>query len=265
MGPSIDLTSIDLTNQFPQRQLAVSVAAYQQPPASWHAASNNEGGGLSSQMAFQAAPQHVSSEMRAEKRQMASFADHAAQSATSQQTQSSLHVEPIIDRRPVSTKQVMQATTPAAEGQRFSQPQHAQAQHAPIGLSRPADARLVSQPAADSDARIQGHASSSAQPVQTNPVAHQPTKAERSNSNASGVSQQSQATSAKLASLTQQIKQMKTKMIQYASLLDSPEWKQQQPDQGKAVSHSRSRLHFVCEICPAISHTDINSHRKQLF
>ena len=259
----MDLASIDLTNQLPQRQLAVSVAAYQQPPASWHAASNNEAGGISSQMAFQAAPQHVSSEMRAEKRQMASFADHAAQSATPQQTQSNLHVEPIIDRRPVSTKQVMQAATPAAaDGQRFSQPQH---QHAPIDLSRPADARLVSQPAADSDACIQGHASSSAQPVQTNPVAHQPTKAERSNSNASGVSQQSQATSAKIASLTQQIKQMKTKMIQYASLLDSPEWKQQQPDRGKAVSHSRSRLQVVCEICPAISHTDINSHRKQLY
>lgn len=36
--------------------------------------------------------------------------------------------------------------------------------------------------------------------------------------------------------LTMQIKQMKTKMLHYASLLDNPEWKQQQPDGGKAVS-----------------------------
>ena len=36
--------------------------------------------------------------------------------------------------------------------------------------------------------------------------------------------------------LTVQIKQMKNQMIQYASLLDNPEWKQQQADGGKAVS-----------------------------
>ena len=36
--------------------------------------------------------------------------------------------------------------------------------------------------------------------------------------------------------LTTQIKQMKNKMIHYASLLDNPVWKQQQPDGGKAVS-----------------------------
>ena len=36
--------------------------------------------------------------------------------------------------------------------------------------------------------------------------------------------------------LTVQIKQMKTQMIHYANLLDSPEWKQQQADGGKAVS-----------------------------
>ena len=35
--------------------------------------------------------------------------------------------------------------------------------------------------------------------------------------------------------LTMQIKQMKNKMIHYASLLDNPVWKQQQPDGGKAV------------------------------
>ena len=36
--------------------------------------------------------------------------------------------------------------------------------------------------------------------------------------------------------LTLQIKQMKNEMIHYASLLDNPVWKQQQPDGGKAVS-----------------------------
>ena len=36
--------------------------------------------------------------------------------------------------------------------------------------------------------------------------------------------------------LTTQIKQMKNAMIHYASLLDNPVWKQQQPDGGKAVS-----------------------------
>lgn len=35
--------------------------------------------------------------------------------------------------------------------------------------------------------------------------------------------------------LTMQIKQMKNEMIHYASLLDNPMWKQQQPDGGKAV------------------------------
>ncbi len=38
--------------------------------------------------------------------------------------------------------------------------------------------------------------------------------------------------------LTLQIKQMKGQMIQFASLLDNPEWKQQQADGGKAVSCS---------------------------
>ena len=44
-------------------------------------------------------------------------------------------------------------------------------------------------------------------------------------------------------SLTRQIKQMKNEMIQYASLLDNPAWKQQQPDGGKAVS--LKRLHVI--------------------
>jgi len=40
--------------------------------------------------------------------------------------------------------------------------------------------------------------------------------------------------------LTVQIKQMKNEMIQYASLLDNPAWKQQQADGGKAVSEHLS-------------------------
>lgn len=40
--------------------------------------------------------------------------------------------------------------------------------------------------------------------------------------------------------LTVQIKQMKSEMIQYASLLDNPAWKQQQADGGKAVSEHLS-------------------------
>ena len=46
-----------------------------------------------------------------------------------------------------------------------------------------------------------------------------------------------------MQSLTTQIRQMKNQMIQYASLLDNPEWKQQQPDRGKAVSQFCHRLH----------------------
>ena len=38
-----------------------------------------------------------------------------------------------------------------------------------------------------------------------------------------------------VAGLTQQIKQMKAEMIDYAKLLDNLQWKQQQPDRGKAV------------------------------
>ena len=42
--------------------------------------------------------------------------------------------------------------------------------------------------------------------------------------------------------LTMQIKQMKNEMIHYASLLDNPVWKQQQPDGGKAVSMCTSNV-----------------------
>lgn len=44
------------------------------------------------------------------------------------------------------------------------------------------------------------------------------------------------STTSTVQELTMQIKQMKNKMIHYASLLDNLEWKQQQPDGGKAVS-----------------------------
>lgn len=44
------------------------------------------------------------------------------------------------------------------------------------------------------------------------------------------------STTSTVQELTMQIKQMKNKMIHYASLLDNPEWKQQQPDGAKAVS-----------------------------
>ena len=235
-------STIDLLNERPQRQPAVTTAAIQQHPASQHAASNTQASSLPSQMASQA--QHLSSRPGAGKPQHQTFptapvAPQPAapailqQPAVPQQTQSKAYVKPIVDRSPVSTEQVMRAATPAAaKGQTSSQ-----AQYVPIALSRPADARPMSQPDAASVVSLQGHASSSAQPVQTNTVAHQPYKAEVAKSNAPGVSQESQATSAKIASLTQQIKQMKTKMIQYASLLDNPEWKQQQPDRGKAVGH----------------------------
>ena len=43
--------------------------------------------------------------------------------------------------------------------------------------------------------------------------------------------------------LTLQIKQMKKRMIEYASLLDDPRWKQQQPDGGKTVSEN-----FACSL-----------------
>ncbi|DBA94812.1 TPA: hypothetical protein ACH3X1_002354 [Trebouxia sp. C0004] len=52
-------------------------------------------------------------------------------------------------------------------------------------------------------------------------------------SNAASHVQSSSAHS--IQGLTVQIKQMKNEMIQYASLLDNPEWKQQQADGGKAV------------------------------
>lgn len=44
------------------------------------------------------------------------------------------------------------------------------------------------------------------------------------------------SSSCSVQDLTVQIKQMKNEMIHYASLLDNPVWKQQQPDGGKAVS-----------------------------
>lgn len=48
--------------------------------------------------------------------------------------------------------------------------------------------------------------------------------------------------------LTLQIKHMKNKMIHYASLLDNPVWKQQQPDGGKAVSMCTKTCHCVCNV-----------------
>lgn len=48
--------------------------------------------------------------------------------------------------------------------------------------------------------------------------------------------------------LTMQIKQMKSQMIAYASLLDNPEWKQQQADGGKAVSDRCTNRHLHCPL-----------------
>lgn len=48
--------------------------------------------------------------------------------------------------------------------------------------------------------------------------------------------------------LTMQIKQMKSQMITYASLLDNPEWKQQQADGGKAVSDRSTNRHLHCPL-----------------
>lgn len=67
----------------------------------------------------------------------------------------------------------------------------------------------------------QGHRAPSMSPAQSGGVA----KAQLSSGAAGRQVQQ----------LTLQIKQMKKTMIEYASLLDDPQWKQQQPDGGKAV------------------------------
>ena len=49
--------------------------------------------------------------------------------------------------------------------------------------------------------------------------------------------------------LTMQIKQMKNEMIHYASLLDNPVWKQQQPDGGKAVSMCTPDVFLSVQCC----------------
>lgn len=142
---------------------------------------------------------------------------------------SSLSAQPVIDlshSQPASSNQSIQVAAPAEQLRSgaglWQQSNHPHAQ---------SDDRQLAEHAGDVDSL----ASSSVQPVQNHQIAYPPpSHAEHATVKAMHTTQQSQA--AESARLTQQIKQMKAKMIQYASYLDNPEWKQQQPDRGKAVS-----------------------------
>ena len=143
---------------------------------------------------------------------------------------SSLSAQPVIDlshSQPASSNQFIQVAAPAEQLRSGA----AGLRHPSNHLHMQSGDQQLAEPAGDVDSL----ASSSLQPVQDHQTAHPlPSHAEHATVKAMQTSQQSQA--AESARLTQQIKQMKAKMIQYASYLDNPEWKQQQPDRGKAVS-----------------------------
>ena len=65
------------------------------------------------------------------------------------------------------------------------------------------------------------------------------------------------AAGSQVQQLTLQIKQMKKTMIEYAGLLDDPQWKQQQPDSGKAVSRDCTCMHsdYICHALAKGSNT----------
>ena len=142
---------------------------------------------------------------------------------------SSLSAQPVIDlsrSQPASSNQSIQVAAPAEQPRSGAGLRH-QSNH----VHMQSDERQLAEPAGD----VNSLAGSSLQPVQNYQTADPPpSHAEHATVKAMHPSQQSQA--AESARLTQQIKQMKAKMIQYASYLDNPEWKQQQPDRGKAVS-----------------------------
>lgn len=155
-------------------------------------------------------------------------------------TTDSTSSQPVIDLvhdRPVSAQQ----SCPPAASAAAEQPLQGSHNHKGIaqqsGLLGPEQFSLL---AAESGSLPE--AGPSNQPVQTQQRGHQALAQQGSHQSMAfgqaDVQQtlQPQSASAKIASLTQQIKQLKAKMIHYASYLDSPDWKQQQPDRGKAVS-----------------------------
>lgn len=77
------------------------------------------------------------------------------------------------------------------------------------------------------------HRSSAAEPLACQPHATQVVNAQ--DAETGWASSRGRAYIPNVAGLTQQIKQMKSEMIHYAKMLDDPQWKQQQPDKGKAV------------------------------
>lgn len=221
-----------------QRQSLAPTNATQRPPAQQQAFSSHgmHRPPVSSSLFSGVIAQPMSQQLPSKSRAIAEelhpdrpFPVHQTPQLASSVTTHMQSNQPVIDlvnSRPVRAHHSQPAAAPATAEQlsRSTASEHQAAQS-----SRQSDARHESSQAAEPIIRPSSHASSSSQPVQT-----QQAEAQRAKEHPK---LQSQSASAKIASLTQQIKQMKAKMIHYASFLDNPEWKQQQPDRGKAVSH----------------------------